>query len=209
MSQFEDQHDYLVQCETNRRRFSTHCRVYENLCQSIIEHLTTNIVFVDDLEKFYEDLLRDQDQMNVQREQLNEFYENLDGETRSKYLNEYFDFERRSNEIQEKLFLRIRRFEEFFRQYQEYQLRFEHFQKELNEIEQILDLPRISFEQRIERLNLYKDLKQKFLNMDSELIHLHDEIVILHRDNPMIEIHPDFQWKFSQLNEQIHQEFQR
>lgn len=209
MSQFEDQHDYLVQCETNRRRYSAHCRVYEQLCQSIVEHLTTNIVIVNDWETFYEDLLRDQDQMNIQREQLNEFYENLDGETRSKYLNDYFDFERRSNEIEETLFLRIRRLEQFFRQYQEYQLRLEHFQNEFNEIEQSLDLPRIPFEQRIDRWNLYKDLKQKFIGMDSEWIHLHDELVILHRDHPRIEIHPDFQWKFSQLNEQIHQEFQR
>lgn len=124
-------------------------------------------------------------------------------------MNEFFDFERRSNDFHEKLFFKIRRFDEFFRQYQEFQLRFEHLQNELNEIEENFDRRPIPFEKRLDRLNFLKEIKQKFIGINSELIHLHDEMTILHQQNAMLQFPSDFQVKFSQLDAEIRLEFDR
>ena len=77
---FEDQYDDLIRCETNRRAFVSHSQVYETCCQSIFERLMTRNVVADDC--------------HGNKKQL---YEQLDGETRTNYWNQFVRTSRQRN----------------------------------------------------------------------------------------------------------------
>jgi len=135
------------------------------------------------------------EQMDEKRRQLNVLYDKLDHETRTRYSKQYHDLEKRSNDLQDKILQQTIRLEYFLRIWNEYQMRLEDIDYQLINIQKQLPLNKQLFPfQQIQTIFiLYKDLKQRLILIEPELLHLNDEIDILCRELNVISLQNNIQ----------------
>jgi hypothetical protein len=133
--------------------------------------------------------------MDEKRRQLNILYDKLDRETRTRYFKQYYDLEKRSNDLQDKIIQQIIHSEYLLRIWKEYQIRLEDIDYQLNDIQKQLPLNKNLFplQQIQSNFILYKDLKQRLILIEPELLHLNDEIEILCRELNVISLQNNIQ----------------
>lgn len=143
----EERQAHLIEAEEHRDRYVQACRTFESL------------LAIDD----------DHEQITEQRHQLNQLYERLDRETRSRFAQHYLDLDKRANALQDRLNEQIIQTESSLQRSNEYQTRLNELQQQLDQIEQQLSTLPSSFE-------LFKELKQQLMRIEPELVHLSDQV---------------------------------
>ena len=98
------------------------------------------------------------EQIDEKRRELNILYDELDQDTRSKYLKQHNDLEKRSNDLQNQFIQRTIRSEYLLRTWREYELRLDNIRHQLDNIHKELPLTKrlLHFEQIQAAFVLYK-----------------------------------------------------
>jgi hypothetical protein len=97
-------------------------------------------------------------QIDEKRRQLNILYDQLDSDTRTKYLKQHHDLEKRSNDLQDKIIEQTIRSEYLLRIWREYELRLDEIRHQLDGIQKQSPLTKrlLHFEQIQAAFVLYK-----------------------------------------------------
>jgi len=98
------------------------------------------------------------EQIDEKRRQLNILYDQLDSDTRTRYLKQHHDLEKRSNDLQDKIIEKTIRSEYLLRIWREYELRLDEIRHQLDGIQKQLPLTKrlLHFEQIQAAFVLYK-----------------------------------------------------
>jgi hypothetical protein len=98
------------------------------------------------------------EQIDDKRRQLNILYDQLDSDTRTRYLKRHHDFEKRSNDLQDKIIEQTTRSEYLLRTWREDELRLDDIRHQLDAIQKQLPLTKrlLHFEQIQAAFVLYK-----------------------------------------------------
>jgi hypothetical protein len=98
------------------------------------------------------------EQIDDKRRQLNILYDQLDSDTRTRYLKQHHDFEKRSNDLQDKIIEQTTRSEYLLRTWREDELRLDDIRHQLDAIQKQLPLTKrlLHFEQIQAAFVLYK-----------------------------------------------------
>jgi hypothetical protein len=163
-----------------------------------MERLSRPILLASTIDEYAQQLTEQKihsEQMDEKRRQLNILYDKLDRETRTRYFKQYYDLEKRSNDLQDKIIKQIIHSEYLLRIWKEYQIRLEDIDYQLNDIQKQLPLNKHLFpiQQIQSNFILYKDLKQRLILIEPELLHLNDEIEILCRELNVISLQNNIQ----------------
>jgi len=97
-------------------------------------------------------------EIDEKRRQLNILYDQLDPDTRARYLKQHHDLEKRSNDLQDKIIAQTIRSEYLLRIWREYELRLDDIRHHLDGIQKQIPLPKrlLHFEQIQAAFLLYK-----------------------------------------------------
>lgn len=164
-------------------------------------------------QQFYEQRMHSE-QMDEKRRHLNLLYDRLDHETRTRYGKQHQELEKRSNDLQDRLTAQMIRMEHFLKIWREYQIRLDDVRNELDEIQKELPLNKrlLHFEQIQTAAVLYKDLNQRLVRIEPELLHLNDEIQALSQDLNVISLQNDIEnakENFLRLINEIREKFEK
>lgn len=98
------------------------------------------------------------EQIDDKRRQLNILYDQLDSDTRTRYLKQHHDLEKRSNDLQDKIIEQTTRSEYLLRTWREDELRLDDIRHQLDAIQKQLPLTKrlLHFEQIQAAFVLYK-----------------------------------------------------
>lgn len=98
------------------------------------------------------------EQIDEKRRQLNILYDQLDSDTRTRYLKQHNDFEKRSNDLQDKIIEQTIHSEYLLRIWREYEIRLDDIRQQLDGIQKQLPLTKrlLHFEQIQAAFVLYK-----------------------------------------------------
>ncbi|CAM4836468.1 unnamed protein product [Rotaria magnacalcarata] len=214
--QLDQRREVLIENQRNRDMYLNECRLYEHSYNLSMERLSRSITFPSTVDEFNHQLNEHKlsnEQIDEKRRRLNFLFDKLDRETRSRYSQQYYDLEKRSNDLQDKMIQQTVRLEYFLRTWKEYQLRFRDIYQQLNYIEQQLPSNKhlVSFQQIQTTFLLYKDLKQRLILIEPELLHLNDEIQTFSRQLNIISLQTDIQnvnENFIQISADIKEKFQ-
>jgi hypothetical protein len=126
-----------------------------------MEHLSRSIQMASTSDQYARQLseqITHKDQINGKRRQLNILYDQLDSDTRTRYLKQHHDLEKRSNDLQDKIIEQIIRSEYLLRIWREYELRLDDIRHQLDGIQKQLPLTKrlLHFEQIQAAFVLYK-----------------------------------------------------
>lgn len=154
------------------------------------------------------------EQIEEKRRQLNIYYEQLDSDTRTRYLKQHLDIEKRSNDLQDKITQQTIRSEYLLRTWREYELRLDEIRHQLDGIQQQIPITKrlLHFEQIQAAFVLYKDLKQRTVVIEPELLHLNDEIQILCNELNVVSLQNDIinaKDNFIRISADIRERFDR
>ncbi|CAF3482671.1 unnamed protein product [Rotaria sp. Silwood1] len=196
--QFEQRHEVLIEAQRCRDIYLNECKLYEDAYSLCMERLSRSIPLPSTSDEYARQLLEQKnynEQMDEKRRCLNILYDKLDRETRTRYFKQHHDLEKRSNDLQDKMIQQTIRSEYFLRIWKEYQIRLNDIIHQLNDIEKQLPLNKrlIQFQQIQSTFILYKDLKQRLILIEPELLHLNDEIQTLCRELNVISLKNDIQ----------------
>ncbi|CAF4315796.1 unnamed protein product [Rotaria sp. Silwood2] len=196
--QFEQRHEILIEAQRCRDIYLTECKLYEDAYSLCMERLSRSMPIPSTNDEYARQLHEHKnynEKMDEKRRHLNFLYDKLDRETRTRYFKQHLDLEKRSNDLQDKIIQQTIRSEYFLRIWKEYQTRLNDIIYQLNDIEKQLSLNKrlIQFQQIQSTFVLYKDLKQRLILIEPELLHLNDEIQTLCRELNVISLKNDIQ----------------
>ncbi|CAF4463156.1 unnamed protein product, partial [Rotaria sp. Silwood2] len=196
--QFEQRHEILIETQRCRDIYLTECKLYEDAYSLCMERLSRSMPIPSTNDEYARQLHEHKnynEKMDEKRRHLNFLYDKLDRETRTRYFKQHLDLEKRSNDLQDKIIQQTIRSEYFLRIWKEYQTRLNDIIYQLNDIEKQLSLNKrlIQFQQIQSTFVLYKDLKQRLILIEPELLHLNDEIQTLCRELNVISLKNDIQ----------------
>ncbi|CAF3964495.1 unnamed protein product, partial [Rotaria sordida] len=196
--QFEQRHEILIEAQRCRDIYLTEYKLYEDTYSLCMERLSRSISLPSTSDEYARQLYEyknSNEQINEKYRHLNFLYDKLDRETRTRYFKQYHDLEKRSNDLQNKMIQQTIHSEYILRIWKEYQIRLNDIIYQLNDIEKQLSLNKhlIHFQQIQSTFILYKDLKQRLILIEPELLHLNDEIQTLCRELNIISLKSDIQ----------------
>ncbi|CAM2712242.1 unnamed protein product [Rotaria socialis] len=214
--QFDQRREVLIENQRNRDMYLNECKLYEHSYNLSMERLSRSITFPSTVDEFNHQLNEHKlsnEQIDEKRRRLNFLFDKLDRETRSRYSKQYYDLEKRSNDLQDKMIQQTIRLEYFLRTWKEYQLRFRDIYQQLRYIEEQLPSNKhlVLFQQIQTTFLLYKDLKQRLILIEPELLHLNDEIQTFSRQLNIISLQIDIQnvnENFIRVSTDIKEKFQ-
>ncbi len=126
-----------------------------------MERLSRPILLASTIDEYAQQLTEQKihsEQMDEKRRQLNILYDQLDSDTRTKYLKQHHDLEKRSNDLQDKIIEQTIRSEYLLRIWREYELRLDEIRHQLDGIQKQSPLTKrlLHFEQIQAAFVLYK-----------------------------------------------------
>ncbi|CAF3855305.1 unnamed protein product, partial [Adineta steineri] len=194
--QFEQRRQGLIQTERRRDLYLNECKLYEDTYNSAMERLNHSIQIASTSDQYARQLSEYKtynEQINTKRHEINLLYDQLDQDTRTRYIKQHHQLEKRSNDLQDKIIQQIIRSEYLLRLWKEYEIRLEDFKDLIDDIEKKLSsIKRLwSFEQIETAFVLYKDFKQHLVIIEPELLHLNDEIQTLCKELNVISLQND------------------
>ena len=169
----EERQAYLLEAEEHRERYLAACRVFEEIRGSTDEGDFTRLA--------------------EQRQQFHQLYEKLDRQTRTHLAEHFLDLDRRAHDWQEELLEQIEARETSLRQAKDYQSRVNELEEQLEQIEEQLSTP-----PRTTDFELFKQLKQRLMNIEPDLLHL-----------SALQPLPSIQERFDRLSKEIRETFER
>ncbi len=97
-------------------------------------------------------------QIDDKRRQLNILYDQLDSDTRTRFVKQHHELEKRANDLQDKILEQTRRSEYLLRIWREYELRLDDIRHQLDAIQKQLPITKrlLHFEQIQAAFVLYK-----------------------------------------------------
>lgn len=98
------------------------------------------------------------EQIDEKRRHVNHLYDELDLDTRTRYVKQHHDLERRANDLQDQILAKTTRSEYLLRIWREYELRLDDIRHQLDELQQQLPITTrlLHFEQIQAAFVLYK-----------------------------------------------------
>ncbi|CAM4803210.1 unnamed protein product [Rotaria magnacalcarata] len=179
--QFEQRRQYLLHAERRRDIYLNECKLFEDLFNITMERLSRSIQVASTSDQYARQLTEHKaqnEQLDEKRHQLNILYDQLDPDTRTRYLKQHLDLEKRSNDLQDKIIEQTIHYEHLLHVWREYELRLDDIRHLIDGIQQQLPITKrlLHFEQIQAAFVLFKDLKQRLIVIEPELLHLNDEI---------------------------------
>ncbi|CAF4487048.1 unnamed protein product [Rotaria socialis] len=179
--QFEQRRQYLLHAERRRDIYLNECKLFEDLFNITMERLSRSIQVASTSDQYARQLTEHKaqnEQLDEKRHQLNILYDQLDPDTRTRYLKQHLDLEKRSNDLQDRIIEQTIHYEHLLHVWREYELRLDGIRHLIDGIQQQLPITKrlLHFEQIQAAFVLFKDLKQRLIVIEPELLHLNDEI---------------------------------
>ncbi|CAF3642100.1 unnamed protein product [Rotaria sp. Silwood1] len=194
--QFEQHRQHLLQAERARDIYLNECKLYEDIFNLTMERLSRSIQVASTSDQYARQLSEHKihnEQIDEKRRQLNMLYDRLDHDTRTRYLKHHHDLEKRSNELQDKIIEQTIYYEYLLRIWREYETRLDEIRHQLDGIQSQLPITKrlLHFEQIQAAFVLYKDLRQRLVVIELELLHLNDEIQNLCKELNVVSLEND------------------
>ncbi|CAF3725966.1 unnamed protein product [Adineta steineri] len=182
--QFDQRLEVLIDAERCRDVYLNECKLYEGAYSSTMERLSHPISLTstsDDYARQIKEQKLHSEQMDEKRRQLNLLYDKLDRDLRARYSKQHYDLEKRSNDLQDKILQQNIHSEYLLRIWKEYQIRLNDICYQLDDIEKQLPVNKrlVQFQQIQSAFVLYKELNQRIILLEPEVLHLNDEIQVL------------------------------
>jgi uncharacterized protein with von Willebrand factor type A (vWA) domain len=117
------------------------CKLYEDAYDSTMERLNRSIQVASTSDQYARQLYEHKthnEQIDEKRRQLNILYDRLDHDTRTRYLKQHHELEKRSNDLQDKIIQQTIRSDYLLRIWREYEIRLEDIRRQLDEIQKQL-----------------------------------------------------------------------
>ncbi|CAF3604836.1 unnamed protein product, partial [Rotaria sp. Silwood2] len=158
---FEQRRQYLLQAERKRDIYLNECKLYEDIFSLTMERLSRSIQVASTSDQYARQLSEHKihnEQIDEKRRQLNILYDQLDHDTRTRYLKQHHDLEKRSNELQDKIIEQTIHYEYLLRIWREYETRLDEIRHQLDGIQSQLSITKrlLHFEQIQAAFVLYK-----------------------------------------------------
>lgn len=98
------------------------------------------------------------EQIDQKRRHVNHLYDELDPDTRTRYVKQHYDLEKRANDLQDQILEKTNRSEYLLRTWREYELRLDDIRHQLDDLQQQLPITTrlLHFEQIQAASVLYK-----------------------------------------------------
>ncbi|CAF1053347.1 unnamed protein product [Adineta ricciae] len=214
--QFDHRLQALTDAEHCRDVYLNECKLYEGVYNTTMERLSRPVSLTCTNEDYARQLNEQKSlsqQMDEKRRQLNIFYDKLDRETRARYSKQHFDLEKRSNDLQDKITQRNIHGEYLLRIWKEYQIRLNDICYQLDQIEKQIPLNKrlFPFQQIQSTFALYKELNQRILILEPEVLHLNDEIQMLCSELNILSLQTEIQnvtQNFSRIANDIQEKYE-
>ncbi|UJR08743.1 hypothetical protein I4U23_013000 [Adineta vaga] len=214
--QFDHRLETLTDAERCRDVYLNECKLYEGVYSVTMERLSRPVSLTSTSDEYARQLTEQKSlsqQMDEKRRQLNLFYDKLDRETRTRYSKQHYDLEKRSNDLQDKIIQQNIHGEYLLRIWKEYQIRLNDICYQLDEIEKQIPLNKrlFPFQQIQSTCTLYKELNQRIMILEPEVLHLNDEIQMLCSELNILSLQNEIQnvtQNFNRISNDIQEKYE-